>query len=226
MSHNTKHALALVVAILVFLWLIKAPVMSVYLSSKLGVTTTVRMISMWPSETTIRYFRIANPEGYGLRSALTAKKVKLNYSWGALTGNPREIDLITLDNVHLNIDIKNLSDNNWATIGARMPDTRKSREVIVHKLVLTNMTVKVEGAGAKGLGIQGTRHFDQMEFNEINSKDGFPTKELVSKIFQGAGLERILQDFLNPIRQIKDVLNPFNLFGKKSPRIESEGSQD
>lgn len=213
--HGWKLVALIVVATIVFLWLIKAPIMGRYLSIKLGVPVTVRTISMWPSVTTIRHFRIANPPRYRTNTAFEVDKTKVHYRWDKLTNHPHEIDLITLDDVFLNIYINSSGqDNNWADIGANMPKERGSREVIVHKLILRNMTVRTEGPGAKSLGVTGTRHFDSMEFDEINSAEGFPTKELIANIFEGAGLKMFLERFLNPVNTIKDVLNPFRIFGE------------
>ncbi len=219
--HGWKLVVLIVIAALVFLWLIKAPIMSTYLTNKMGIPVTVRTISMWPHMTAIRHFRIENPDKYRTRTAFEVDKTTIQYRWGVLIGYPHEIDLIALNHVFLNIYIHNAtgSDNNWADIGAGMPETRDSREVVVHKLVLKNMTVKTEGPGAKLLGVSGTQYFDQMEFDEINSKDGFPTKELIAKIFQGAGLRQYLERFLNPTERIKEALNPFHIFGE-APEID------
>lgn len=209
----------LLIAGIIFLWLIKAPLMSRYLTKEMGVPVSVRTISMWPSMTTIRQFRISNPSGYPSRTAFEVDRTRVEYRWKALNANPHEIDLITLDDVFLYIFIKDASgkDNNWADIGAGMPE-RKERQgegVLIHKLVLKNMTVKTEGPGAKALGVEGVQHFNQMEFEEIDSKEGFPTKELVSKIFQGAGLRQFIERFVNPTQQLQKVINnPFKVFGK------------
>lgn len=210
----------ILIAAVIFLWLIKAPLMSRYLTREIGVPVSVRTISMWPSVTAIRDFRIFNPSGYHSPTAFEVAQTKVEYRWKALNANPHEIDLITLDNVFLYIYIKDSSgkDNNWTDIGARMPERKESRgaEVLVHKLVLRNMTVKTEGPGAKTLGIAGVQHFDQMEFDEIDSKEGFPTKELISKIFQGAGLRQFIERFVNPTQQLQKIINnPFKVFGKR-----------
>ena len=211
-----KLIFLIVFIVLIFLWIIKAPIMSSYLTKKLGVPITLRTISMWPHKSTMHHFRIANPEGYKTRTALEVDKTQVDYQWATLVGNPAQIDLITLDGLFLNIYINNVSgtDNNWAAIGAEMPSTREGKEVIVHKLLLKNMTVKTEGPGAQLLGVSGTQHFDQMEFDEISSKHGFPTKELIAQIFHGAGLRKYLEKFLNPTQRIKEALNPFQIFGE------------
>lgn len=216
----------IIVGVLIFLWLIKAPIMSSYLTDKMGVPVTVRTISMWPKETTIRHFRIGNPHGFKSRTALEVAKTVINYRWKALRQTPTEIDLITLDRVVVDIEMRNAigSDNNWAAIGAQMPDKKGGTEVIIHKLVLKDMTVKITGAKAKILGVAGTKHFDRMEFDEIDSRNGFPTKELIRRIFEGAGLMKYLDNFLNPVKQIQKALNPFNIFGSKAPETDLEGS--
>lgn len=209
----------ILIGMVVFIWLIKAPIMSAYLTQKMGVPVTVRRISMWPSETSIFHFRIGNPYGFRSRTAFDAERTNVNYRWSALTNDPSEIDSIVLDDVTLNIEIRNGSpstDNNWAAIGAQMPKMQKGREVLIHKLVLRNMTVNTSGPGAEKLGVAGTQHFDQMEFEEINSRYGFPTKELISRIFEGAGLRQYIENLLNPTQQIENALEkPFKMFGKK-----------
>ncbi len=88
--------------------------------------------------------------------------------------------------------------------------------------------MNTQGAGAKKLGIQGTQHFDQMEFDEIDSREGFPTKELISRIFQGAGLRKYIENLLNPTQQIKNALEkPFKIFGyQKAPEENLEGNSN
>lgn len=217
-KHGWKLIILIIIATLIFLWLIKAPIMSTYLTNRMGVPVIVRTISMWPSWSRIRYFKIKNPHGYHPRTALEVKKIEMDYKFGQLTGHPSVIDLITLDNVTLNIEVRNRSgsDNNWAAIGAEAAEVESSREMIVKKLVMKNITVNVMGKGAQALGVAGTKHFDKLEFNNINSKEGFPTKELVVQIFQGVGFRRFIESFLNPTQRIKRSLNPFNIFGKES----------
>jgi hypothetical protein len=224
--HGWKFVGLILVAALVFLWLIKAPIMSTYLSDKLGINITMRMISMWPKTTTIRYLKIGNPHGFHPRTAFEVEKTQIHYRFGALTSHPSEIDLITLDGVTLNIDIQSVpgTNNNWSALGSQFPAKKEGRRVIVHKLILRNMNVNTTGKGAKLLGVAGKQHFDQMEFNEIDSSKGFPTKELIGKIFEGAGLRKYIENFLNPTQRIKDTLNPFNIFGQKeTPEMHPEG---
>lgn len=223
MSHHSwKFVSLILLGCFIFLWLIKAPILSVYLTEKMGVQVTARTISVWPGESTIRHFRIANPPGF--HSPTAFEVVKTHISFVSLFSNPLIINEIVLDGIRLNIEIRNkaASDNNWAAIGAHLPKTSKGKSIIIHKLILKNMTVVTTGKGAVKLGVAGTQHFDHMEFDEINSEHGFPTKDLVSQIFKGAGLMKYLENFLNPTQRIKDTLNPFNIFGLNSELDISE----
>jgi len=222
-KHLWKLILLVILAVLVFFWLIKAPIMSSYLSNKMKVPVSVGTISMWPSKTTIHNFKIMNPHGYKSKTAFKADRTEIDYQFKHLFADPSEINQITLDTVFLSIELTNAtgSENNWTAIGSRMPKEPSKKEVIIHSLTLNNITVEVQGIGAKLLGVAGTRHFDRMQFNEIDSREGFPTKELVNKIFEGAGIQQFLKNFFNPANQIQKALNPFNIFGK-AENVETE----
>lgn len=222
MRHHWKLIGLVILAVLVFFWLIKAPIMSAYLTSEVGVPVTVRAISIWPDETNMRHFRLENPYQYRSRTAFEVNHIKINYRWPALTADPHEIDLIHLQDVVLNIYINSTSrkDNNWADIGSKIPPRRSDTEVLVHKLIVSNLTVKTAGPGAEVFGLAGERHFDHMEFSEISSEDGFPTKELIRNIFEGAGLKQYLEKLFDPIEQIKNAADPFKIFGKAPEKTQ------
>lgn len=213
--HGWKLVVLICFAAVVFIWLVKASLIAGFISEKIDLPVTMRTISIWPRETNIHDFRIMNPPGYKASTAFKAKFTKIAYNSSKLFGNPVEINAITLDHVYLSIELPkaNGSHNNWAAIGSRIPKERHEKEVIIHKLTLNDITVEIKGAGAKTLGVAGTQHFDQMQFDEINSKDGFPTKELVSQIFGKAGLIRYIEGLFNPTERIKNAINPFNIFG-------------
>jgi hypothetical protein len=210
--HGWKFVALVFIAVASFFWLIKAPVLSTYLTEKLGIEVTTRRISVWPSVTTMHHFRVSNPDRFRSPNALSAKKVTLHYQFGSMISAPRTIDEIVLEDVHLNIDILSNSKNNWGMLAASLPQARHGSRVIIRKLIIRNLTVTIEGKGARLLGVDGTKHFAQMEFNDIDSADGFPTKELMAKIFNNAGLLKYLENLLNPVRTIKKTLNPFNIF--------------
>lgn len=213
-EHKWKFRFIIAGAVLIFLWLIKAPLMSSYISSKVHIPVYVGTISLWPHETSIRTFEIMNPRGYKGQNAFHAKHVKIRYRFGDLFHAVTEIEEIALKDVHLNIEIleKEPASNNWAAIGARIPLKKIQKGCIVHKLTIDNLTAEISGKGAVLLGLAGTQHFEQMEFNDVNGEEGFPTKELVGKIFESAGVARYLEQFLNPAERIQNSINPFDIF--------------
>jgi len=219
-KHGWKLIVLIVLAGIIFIWLIKAPVMSSYISNKMKVPVSINAVSMWPDQTVLRGFKIDNPSGFKMREALKAKRIQIDYNWKRLVGNPSVINQITMENVYLGVDCSNptCSSNNWTAIGAGMPkEGKRSHEVLIHRLVLNDFTVEIRGLGL--LGSPTTKHFDRMEFNEIDSKTGFPTKELVNKIFKGAGLQQYIQDaFSLPQNAIDQFLNPIRgLGGENEP---------
>jgi hypothetical protein len=214
-QHKWKVKFMLLGSFLLLLWLCKGALMSNYLSSKVHLPVYVGSISMWPNETSIRTFKITNPRGFGRQEALQAKRVKIRYTFSDLFRGVTEIEEIVFKDVHLNIEIlkKEPDSNNWTVIGARMPSAKTSQKVIIRKLTINNLTAEVGGKGAVLLGVAGTQHFDQIEFTDIDSQAGFPTKELVAKLFEGAGVANYLERFLNPLERVQSAINPFDFFG-------------
>ncbi len=220
-KHGWKIILLLIIAAIAFLWLIKAPIMSAYLSNKMKVPVSVGNISMWPKQTTIRNFKINNPHGFKTPAAFKADHTEVDYNFKRLTGEVSEIDQILIDGVYLSIECSNpdCSSNNWSAIGTKMPkEDKRVHEVLIHDLVLTNMTVEIRGLGL--FGKPETKYFDRMEFKEIDSRTGFPTKELIAKIFGNAGLLKYVQDAFNlPQDAIQQFLNPLKSFGSENEEM-------
>lgn len=208
-SLSWKILLLIVVGCVIFIWLIKAPIISWYLTDKLKVPTSVSSVSMWPSETVMHRFRIKNPSGFKMKSAFEADTITISYRLQQLRGNPSEIDRIIVDDIFLGIECSNpmCSKNNWTAIGggmAKKQEHQKKRQVLIHKLILTNMRVEVRGLGIGKPPM--IKQIDRLEFNEISSETGFPTDKLIRAIFQGAGLQDYVQDLLNPQNALKKYL--------------------
>ncbi|MES2273680.1 MAG: hypothetical protein V4487_05775 [Chlamydiota bacterium] len=219
-----KLILLIIVGVIVFFWLIKAPIMSSYLTQKMGVPVSIGSISMWPSQTVIKNFRIKNPRGFKTRTAFEAERTEVDYNYKQLTSNPSEIDQILIDKIFISVEFSNPlgSQNNWTAIGAGMPkeERRNAKHVIIHKLILTNITIEIRGLGL--LGKPQTRQIDRMEFDEIDSQKGFPTKDLISRIFKGAGIQQYIKDAFNPENIIDKVLNPFKGFGGMNEAVSPQ----
>jgi hypothetical protein len=213
-----KILLLLIAGVVVFFWLIKAPIMSWYLTNKLGVPVSMDSVSIWPSQSKILDFKIKNPHGFKLRDALKAKKTTIDYRFHQLFGNPSEIDQIEIDDIYLSIILTSPlgSDNNWTAIAAGMPlEKEKSagdeHEVIIHRLILSNLNVEIQGG--KLVKAPPSKHIDRLEFKEVSSKTGFPTKKLIQAIFQGAGIDQYIKDAFDPGKALQKWAP--SLFGEK-----------
>jgi hypothetical protein len=210
-----------VVAGLLFAWLIKAPIMSSYLSSHLKMDVSVGRISVGTGQMKIGNFSISNPKGYKTPTAFKAASIDALYQWKQVRGNPSVIDQILIDGIFLDIEFSNSlsTQNNWSELIRQMPKKKNgSREVIIKRLILNNMTVQIRNQGL--LDSSKTQTFNQMEFTDISSKEGFPTHELIAKIFSNAGLMDTIKDVVpgGPGGIIKKLI-PFtqNEKGRENP---------
>lgn len=208
-SLSWKVLILIVIGFAIFLWLIKASILSWYLTDKLKVPVSVGSISIWPSETTMHQFRIVNPRGFKMKSAFEAETTKVEYRFPALRATPEEIDLITIDDIYLGIECSNplCSKNNWTAIGEGMVKKeahQKKRQMVIHRLVLNNLMVEVRGLGIGKPPFR--KQIDRLEFKEINSERGFPTDKLIRAIFEGAGIQDYIKDLLNPQNAIRQLI--------------------
>lgn len=211
-KYGWKVVVLLVLAALVFVWLIRAPILSSYLTDKMGVPVSMRWIGIWPRHTNIHQFSIKNPPGYKGR-AFAAEEIGLSYTLKELFGNPTVIDEIEVKHSVIRIDLTNPvgSDNNWSALGKVMPKQKKPSHVIIRKLILTDFNVEVYGTNVFVKTKQ--THFDRLEFDNIDSQQGFPTDQLIRMIFQSSGIDQYIQNlFLGPNSPIQQVL-PLRLFG-------------
>jgi len=205
------------------LWLLEAPFVSSYLSRTLGMRVSVATVFIGPSEIKMKKFKISNPYKYRERYALKAKSILSSYQWKNLTSNPRIIDQIEIDQIKLAIEFSNAlgTQNNWADLISKIPKKKEhAKEVIVSKLILTNVTVNVVGMGFLAKG--ETRTIDRMEFANVSSKEGFPTNELISQIFGRANLMQYIKDVIpggpgGIIKMLKIFGNRANEKGQENP---------
>lgn len=224
-----KSILLIVLGAFVFLWLIKAPIISMYMSHKMRVPVSVASISVWPSETTIHNFKLKNPSGFKTRRALEVATVKVEYQFEKLVGSPCVIDKILLQDVLLNIECAKLDPscrhNNFTAISDGMPKAPEPKageesktEVKIGKVILLNVKVNITGMAASEMPSSTT--IARMEFDDIDSANGFPTSQLIAKIFQQAGMNNLIENAFGVpagiIRQIENI----------GPSIESGFSSD
>jgi len=208
-----KLLVLVLIAVGVFFWIIKASIISSYLTKKMRVPISIEWISIWPREMQMHNFKIRNPKGFKTPIAFTAETTEIDYAWKKLMGNPTEIDQIVMDTVFLGVEFSNPlgSKNNWTAIGQNMPAAKGGQRVIIRKLILHHLNVEIRGLGL--MGKTTYKQVDHLEFDNIDSSQGFPTEELVRKIFGGSGLQEYLKDAFSPQNQLQRLTNPFQIFG-------------
>lgn len=206
-KYGWKLLVLLIFAALVFVWLIRAPLLSSFLSNKMGIQISIRWIGLWPSHTNIHVFTIKNPPGFQ-DSAFKAEEVVCNYRLRQLVGDPTVIDRIEIKNSVLRIDFTNSmgTSNNWTVLGQMVPKQKSHSNVLIQKLILTDFNVEIHGANYLVKAKQ--THFDLLEFDDINSQEGFPTALLIKLIFQKSGIDQYIQDLFNPEEKIRSILTP------------------
>ncbi len=198
-----KYISIIVIIIVAFvaLWFIKTPILAGYLSSKLQTKVTIGDIYITPSHITIKNFKIRNPSGFN-GYAFRTRTIRVDYSMKRFFSSPSIIDRILVDDINLDIECTNplCSKNNWTEIMGNVSkkESKKSSsvEVIVKAFVMKDLKVEISGIGL--LGKKETRKLSHIEFNDINSQDGFPTQQLISAIFRSAGLKEYLQGIIDP----------------------------
>lgn len=202
-----------------FIWLIKAPLLSSYLSDKMRVPVSIGRISIFPHHASIHDFTIKNPKGFKMRRAFEVDKVDVEYQWRQLFRDPLVIDQITMDQIFLRVEFSNAlgTKNNWTAIAQGMPKQTSKRQVILHKLLLLNINVEIVGLGLTGKTI--TRQIDRIEIDDIDSRNGFPTELLIQKIFGGAGIQQFIKDAFDPQQMMQKALSPFKLFGENERAV-------
>src|SRR3989338_1025335 len=102
-----KLLFLILLAGIVFVWLVKATLLSSYLTNQLRVPVSIEWIGIWPSKTNIRNFKIKNPKGFKTRVAFEAKSTAIDYELKELFGNPTVIESIDIDTIFLGVEFSN-----------------------------------------------------------------------------------------------------------------------
>ena len=188
-----RFILYFVIGVAAFIWLVKVPILSNYLTGKLRNKVTIAWISIWPSKTTIRDLKIHNPEGFHSPFALKINQTHLAYRFKELIANPSVIEKIECDSLILNIEVlkRESPSNNWMLINDLMQSSSSSESVQIRKLILTNLNIAIRDRDSSEQII--THHVDRLEWDDIQSERGFPVEQLIRKVFEGADLEQYIE---------------------------------
>ena len=91
---------------------------------------------------------------------------------------------------------------------------------MIKRLILNNITIEIRGLGISGQTI--TKKVDHLEVDNIDSTKGFPTEQLVKKVFGGSGILQYIQNAFSPEKALEDLVDPFKIFGKQERAPESQ----
>ncbi|PIS01661.1 MAG: hypothetical protein COT84_01060 [Chlamydiae bacterium CG10_big_fil_rev_8_21_14_0_10_35_9] len=209
----------IIVALIITLWLLKAPIIASYLSNKLGVNVSIGSIDVSKTGMSIRSFKINNPLGSRTSTAFSSKDIHVSYQWKELTADPNVIQEISMDDVFLGIEFYNLtgSQNNWTKILENVNQEKSKEddnEVIIRRLIITNLSVQIRG---KGLfeSWEKVKDIDRIEFKNVSSKKGFPTGELIKEIFDEADIQKYLKEVLKPQNWLEKIFSDSTRYSKK-----------
>ncbi len=225
-------ALLLILLIVIILWVVKIPLTASCLSRKLKTDVGISKVSIKSNKMIISGFKLKNHKKTKSKYAFKADKLQIYYSFSKYFSSPSIIDSISLKNVNLDIECDNslCTKNNWTTIIDKVNEKEQKKEykdLIIKNLVIKNMNVQIIGLGLDFNNVK-TLHIAEIKFNNISSKNGFPTQQLIAAIFRSIGLKDYLKGvmetkpmFENIIDIYKDVSDNLdkNLDGNKKVSI-------
>lgn len=161
-----RFFLCLTVGVAAFIWLVKVPLLSSYLSSQLHAPVFIEWASIWPSHAALRHFTI--------QDTLKLNEVKLNYQLKKVLGNPSVIDQIVCDGgvlYHDRSKSRFLTDSGSVCGDLESPS---SRAFVIEKFIVRNLSIQRENGDIQQI--------DRLEFDDIESVHGFPIELLIQKI--------------------------------------------
>ena len=207
-------ALFIIILIIIVLWVIKTPIAASYLSAKLKTDVSISNIGFSSNRIMLNNFSIKNPKKMKSKYAFIAKKIEINYSFSKFFSSPSIVDSILVKDINLNIECENplCTKNNWTSLVVKVNDEeqkkRSKNELIIKKLVMSNMDVQIAGLGFPVTKTKKT-NIAHIEFNNVSSKKGFPTQQLIAAIFRSAGLKDYLKGFLDTKGMIENIIQTF-----------------
>jgi hypothetical protein len=204
----------IIILTIFILWIIKTPLIASYLSKKLKTDVSISSIGISTNRIVINNFKLKNPPKTKSKYAFVTNRITFSYSFSKLFSSPTIIDNILLENINLDIECDNplCTKNNWTTIVKKIDENeqkkKSEKEILIKKLVMKEMDVQIVGLGLD-FNKTKTAHISHIEFNNINSKTGFPTQQLIAAIFRSAGLKDYLKGLLDTKGIFENVIDTF-----------------
>jgi hypothetical protein len=181
-------------------------IISSKLSQKMGVTVVIGDMRFGWDEIDVHNISIANPRGYILTTAFTAKVISVLTPIRNYLDNPIVIDRVEINGVYVGIELdsKKSKKGNWTTILGNLEKNKtkgKGKSVLIKKLVLNNIDIDL--AFTKEGQVNHLDRIKRLEFNNVTSEEGIPYEQISSII-----LNQMLKQIFT-IDNITDMLQNF-----------------
>lgn len=159
-------------------------------SEKTNLQTTIASLNFNPEEIVIKDFQIANPKEAALPVALNVNTLSVKAPYKNYLKNPIVIQDIHLDNIYINIQLYDQSQEqgNWQTLIAQMQEKEQKpsffavkRETVIQRLLITNIQIDLILADGSRRMLSPIR---KLEFYDISSSEGIPIQKIVQAIIQ------------------------------------------
>ncbi len=176
MKQVWQSLLYFVIALSSFVWLVKVPVLTHYLTEELGVPVSIEWVSIWPTETTMHHFTIEGPKQHRSAALLKAQKVVCRYLWSRGEVDIRDLEF---DGVTIYLELVS-GKSNWDEVLEELLLPKVSVPVVVRSCTMTHVTLELRDSE----GSVSRRFVNRFEIRDLRSEEGFPTREFLQLIYQ------------------------------------------
>lgn len=207
-------------------WFLKAQIVSICLAKVLKTDVSISKVEIGKSSIKIKGLKIDNPPGFSHGSAFICKEVDISYDLKKLKENPVIIDRIDFFENYLLVECSNAicTDNNWSKIIKHIDDREKelkNKEFIIKKININNLQVDVSSSGGIVSSLIKKRTYIQsIVLEDINSKKGFPTNQLIVSIFRHAAILDFIKETIDSNKIFENYFKSINPFGRNDVNVE------
>jgi hypothetical protein len=191
---------------------------STKLSEKMGVPVWMNRISITPHTTQIHSFKISNPSGFILDTALQARSIEAQAPVYTFFKEHVVVDLVTVSDLYVGLEFASATNTtgNWTIIVNNLQNALNQSNVDTGKTFLIKLlsvnNIKIDLIFIKNDGkIRHLKPISHMQFRNVSSNGPFPMEQLtkiimsevLKKIFLENNLKNMLQDaFQNPAQGV------------------------
>lgn len=203
------------------------------LSKRAKVEITIGKIGLSSDKITIDGVQVENPKGSKLKNALKVEEITSIAPFKNYLSDNIIIDEILLEDVYFSLEFykPNSKEGNWSYISNNLSQSNKqeaakqkaegkSTEVLIKKLVLTNVNIEMY-THEQNAKLKKLKTIKRLEFTNVTSSGGIPTSQIMDVIIQQAlreifsreGIQNMLENVLSPDKGSDNVFDSLkNLF--------------